>query len=192
MAFGSALKGMTVVTMPEKTEYEAGKMFAPEGLTVNGEFVNGVTRDVTKTLTFPTTPVEEGDETASAAFGGSGAMSRMYHNTPDGQGGMTAGIETRSPALEIPIRVRSDAVTGRLGGLTCLYFSERGTLRVKGSFESGQTLVAACYHASGQMTLTRTLTETGEVTLDKSSARIRLFLLDGSGKLVCAAVAVKE
>ena len=192
MAFGSALKGMTVVTMPEKTEYKAGEMFAPEGLTVNGEFVNGVTRDVTKTLTFPTTPVEEGDETASAAFGGSGAMSRMYHNTPDGQGGMTAGIETRSPALEIPIRVRSDAVTGRLGGLTCLYFSERGTLRVKGSFESGQTLVAACYHASGRMTLTRTLTETGEVTLDKSSARIRLFLLDGSGKLVCAAVAVKE
>ena len=42
------------------------------------------------------------------------------------------------------------------------------------------------------MTLTRTLTETGEVTLDESSARIRLFLLDGSGKLVCAAVAVKE
>ena len=192
MAFGSALKRMTVETQPKKTEYEAGEMFEPEGLTVNGEFVNGVTRDVTKTLTFPAAPVEEGDETASAAFGGSGAMSRMYHNTPDGKGGMTAGIETRSPTLDIPIKVKSDAVIGRLGGLTCLYFPEGGTLRVKGSFESGQTLVAACYDVNGQVTLTHLLAEAGEAALDKRCVKIRLFLLDGSGKPVCAAVAVKE
>lgn len=192
MAFGSALKGMTVVTAPKKTEYEAGEMFAPEGLTANGEFINGVTRDVTKMLTFSTAPIEEGDETASAVFGGSGAMSRMYHNTPDGKGGMTAGITTSSPTLDIPIKVKSDSVIRRLGGLTCLYSPESGTLRVKGSFESGQTLVAACYAADGRVTLMHLQTEAGEAALDKSCAKIRLFLLDGSGKPVCAAATVKE
>ena len=186
MAFGSALKGMTVSANPKKTEYKAGEMFAPEGLAVTGEFANGVKRDVTKALSFPETVIQEDDAAVSAAFGGA---LKMYHNESDGAGGMQSGITTRYAALEIPITVKSDAVPGEIGGLTWRYWPQRNTLRVTGDF-GGRTLIAACYDAGGRMIQARTLTEAGTISLAQNSAAIRLFLLK-DGTPVCPAVPVE-
>ena len=186
MAFGSALKGMTVSANPKKTEYKAGEMFAPEGLAVTGEFANGVKRDVTKALSFPETAIQEDDEAVSAAFGGA---LKMYHNESDGAGGMQSGITTRYAALEIPITVKSDAVPGEIGGLTWRYWPQRNTLRVTGDF-GGRTLIAACYDAGGRMIQARTLTEAGTISLAQNGAAIRLFLLK-DGTPICPAVPVE-
>ena len=63
-----------------------------------------------------------------------------------------------------------------------------------GIFESGQTLIAACYDANGRMLEVQTLTAEGEKTLSRSkdSAKIKLFLLDSDSKPVCSAVTVKN
>ena len=186
MAFGSALKGMTVSVKPKKTEYKAGEMFAPEGLAVTGVFANGVKRDVTKALSFPETAIQEDDAAVSAAFGGA---LKMYHNESDGAGGMQSGITTRYAALEIPITVKSDAVPGEIGGLTWRYWPQRNTLRVTGDF-GGRTLIAACYDAGGRMIQARMLTEAGTISLAQNGAAIRLFLLK-DGTPVCPAVPVE-
>ena len=61
-----------------------------------------------------------------------------------------------------------------------------------GTFESGQTLIAACYDANGRMLEVQTLTAEGDKTLAKNSAKIKLFLLDKDSKPVCPAVTVKD
>ena len=188
MAFGSALKSMTVTKDPDKTEYEPGETFEPEGLKVTGTFANGVTRDVTKMLSFPTTAIREDDTFVSVAFG---EDLRMYHNEPAASNKMTPGKETHYAALEVPITVTVEAISDKIGGLDWTYAPQSGELSVTGSFESGQTLIAACYDANGRMTQVKTLDKTGDLTLNPSSARIRLFLLDKDSKPVCPAVTVK-
>ena len=61
-----------------------------------------------------------------------------------------------------------------------------------GTFEPGQTLIAACYDANGRMLEVQTLTAEGDKTLAKNSAKIKLFLLDKDSKPVCPAVTVKD
>ena len=188
MAYGSALTGMTPTTPPGKTEYAVGETFDPEGLTAAGTFANGVTRDVTKMLSFPTTPIREDDEAVSVGFGGFDEMVWMYHNAPDDDGGMQSGVKTWPPVLTVPITVK--VPQGALGGLTWRYAPQSRKLRIGGTFADGQTLVAACYDANGRMTQVETLNKTDTLSLNKNSAKLRLFLLDADGAPVCAAATV--
>ena len=188
MAFGSALKKMTVTKFPDTTEYEVGEMFDPEGLEVEGEFVNGVTRDVTKMLSFPTTAIRENDTFVSVAFG---EDLRMYHNEPAASNKMTPGKETHYTALEVSITVKVKAISDTIGGLDWTYAPQSGELSVRGDF-NGRTLIAACYDANGRMIQVKTLDKEDDLTLNPSSARIKLFLLDKDHKPVCAAVTVKD
>ena len=189
MAFGSALElnGMTVTTMPDRTEYEPGDVFDPTGLTVKGVFVNGVERDVTKMLSFPKGKLQAGDTAASVEFG---RTSDMYHNRPAANGQMEAGVSTKYAALEIPITVTIKPVVNEIGPLTCSYTAYNGKMTITGDFD-GQTLIAACYDGNGRMMQVQTLDKAGDLTLNTSSAKIRLFLLDKDRKPVCAAVTVK-
>ena len=56
---------------------------------------------------------------------------------------------------------------------------------------NGRTLIAACYDANGRMLEVQMLDKADDLTLNPSSAKIRLFLLDKDTKPVCAAVTVK-
>ena len=188
MAFGSALKSMKVTAQPKKTEYEVGEMFDPEDLEVEGEFANGVTRNVTKMLSFPTTPIQEEDTFVSVAFG---EDLKMYHNEPVNNK-MEAGKATHYSPLEVPIAVKVKAVEDVIDDLKWSFTAQSGELAVSGDFK-GRTLIAACYDANGRMLEVQTLTTEGEKTLSRSkdSAKIKLFLLDSDSKPVCSAVTVK-
>ena len=187
MAFGSALKRMEVTKKPDKTEYEVGEVFEPEGLKVEGTFVNGVTRDVTKMLSFPSTAIREDDTFVSVAFG---EDLRMYHNEPAASNKMTPGKETHYAALEVSITVKVKAISDTIGGLDWTYAPQSGELSVRGDF-NGRTLIAACYDANGRMTQVQTLDKAGDLKLN-NSAKIKLFLLDSDNKPVCPAVTVKD
>ena len=71
------------------------------------------------------------------------------------------------------------------------FTAQSGELAVSGDFK-GRTLIAACYDANGRMLEVQTLAKAGDLKLNMSSAKIRLFLLDKNSKPVCAAVTVKE
>ena len=87
----------------------------------------------------------------------------------------------------------SDLRRDHIGGtLRYQYDVASGKLTVTGTFESGQTLIAACYDGNGRMLEVQTLANAGDLKLNMSSAKIRLFLLDKNSKPVCAAVTVKE
>ena len=187
MAFGSALKSMEVTTRPDKTEYEVGEVFEPEGLKVEGEFVNGVTRDVTKMLSFPSTAIREDDTFVSVAFG---EDLRMYHNEPATSNKMTPGKETHYAAREVPITVKVKAISNKIGGLDWTYAPQSGELSVRGDF-NGRSLIAACYDANGRMTQVQTLDKAGDLKLN-NSAKIKLFLLGKDSNPVCPAVTVKD
>ena len=188
MAYGSALTGMTPTTMPEKNEYAVGETFEPKGLTAMGTFANGVTRDVTKMLSFPATAIREDDEAVSVGFGGSDEMFWMYHNASDGAGGMQSGVKTWPPELTVPITVK--VPQGKLGGLTWRYAPQSRKLRIEGTFADGQTLVAACYDANGRMIQVEVLNNTDTLPLNKNSAKLRLFLLGADGAPAYAAATV--
>ena len=79
----------------------------------------------------------------------------------------------------------------RIGELSWTYAEMSGKLSIEGEF-NGQTLIAACYDANGRMLEVQTLANAGDLKLNMSSAKIRLFLLDKNSKPVCAAVTVKE
>ncbi len=188
MAYGSALTDMTVTKDPDKKEYAVGDIFQPKGLTATGTFANGVTRDVTKMLSFPTAAIREDDENVSVGFGGFDEMVWMYHNASDGAGGMQSGVETRPPALEVPITVK--VPQGDLGGLTWRYAPQSRKLHIEGTFADGQTLAAACYDANGRMIQLEVLNNTDTLSLNKNSAKLRLFLLGADGAPACAAATV--
>ena len=71
------------------------------------------------------------------------------------------------------------------------YNAASGKLAVSGDFK-GRTLIAACYDANGRMLEVQTLTGVGDLKLNMSSAKIKLFLLDEDSKPVCPAVTVKD
>ena len=165
--------------------YEAGKVFSMEGVTVTATLANGETRNVTAMMSAPTKALEVGQTEVTLTFG---KGQTMYHNVPTGSAMKTEEIAP----ITIELSVRVEDPTKPIGEtLRYHYDAASGKLTVTGTFESGQTLIAACYDASGRMTQVKTLTTAGDLTLNPSSARIKIFLLDKDHKPVCAAVTVK-
>ena len=112
----------------------------------------------------------------------------MYHNVPIGNAMKTEEIAP----ITINLSVRVEDPTKPISGtLRYQYDAASGKLIVTGTFESGQTLIAACYDVNGQMMQVQTLNDVGSLTLNPSSAKIKLFLLDKDHKPVCAAVTAK-
>ena len=114
----------------------------------------------------------------------------LYHDRTETDRSSTAGVETRFPTIEIPITVLGREETGTIGNLSWSYAETSGKLSVEAEF-NGRTLIAACYDASGRMIQVQTLNDADSLTLNPSSAKIKLFLLDKNHKPVCAAVTVK-
>ena len=186
MTYGSMITKLEATTTVGT--YEAGKVFSMEGVTVTATLANGKTRDVTAMMSVPTTPLEAGQTAVTLTLG---KGQTMYHNVPTGSAMKTEEIAP----ITVELSVRVEDPTKPIGKtLRYHYNAASGKLTVTGTFESGQTLIAACYDANGRMLEVQTLTAEGEKTLSRSkdSAKIKLFLLDSDSKPVCSAVTVKN
>ena len=184
MAYGSTITKLEAKTTVDT--YEAGKVFSMEGVTVTATLANGETRDVTAMMSAPTEALKAGQSTVTLTFG---KGQTMYHNVPTGSAMKTEEIAP----ITVDLSVRVKDPTKPIGGtLRYHYDAASGKLTVTGTFESGQTLIAACYDANGRMIQVKTLDRVGNLTLNTNGARIRLFLLDKDSKPVCPAVTVKD
>ena len=184
MAYGSTITKLEASTTVGT--YEAGKAFSMEGVTVTATLANGETRNVTAMMSAPTTPLTVEDEKVTLTFG---KGQTMYHNVPTGSAMKTEEIAPIT--VELSVRVE-DPTKPIWGTLRYQYDVASGKLTVTGTFESGQTLIAACYDGNGRMLEVQTLTGAGDLKLNMSSAKIKLFLLDEDSKPVCPAVTVKD
>ncbi|MEA4966095.1 MAG: dockerin type I domain-containing protein [Oscillospiraceae bacterium] len=61
MAVGSTIEKLEITQAPDKTVYRAGDTFDAAGMTVTATYTNGMTRDVTKYVTWSTEPLTEED-----------------------------------------------------------------------------------------------------------------------------------
>ena len=183
MAYGSTIKELNATTTVDT--YEAGKVFSMEGVTVTATLANGETRNVTAMMSAPTTPLTVEDEKVTLTFG---KDQTMYQNMSVGSAMKTREIEPMYIDLAIRVKDSTEPIWGKL---RYQYDAASGKLIVTGTFESGQTLIAACYDVNGQMMQVQTLNDVGSLTLNPSSAKIKLFLLDKDHKPVCAAVTAK-
>ena len=186
MAFGSAIvpDSLTVVSQPTKLVYKAGELFEKNGLQVTAQFTDGTTRDVTKLMAQEVpAALTEGTPEVTLKYAPGHIM---YHNEQnDADKTMTAGVESTKPTVQIYIRV-GDAGGTVYGDLNWGYAS--GQLTLSGAFPTGAKLIAAVYDATGRMTGTKLFTTTGSAEI--SGAKIKLFLLDSTGKPLCEAVTV--
>lgn len=184
MAYGSTITKLKASTTVDT--YEVGKAFSMEGVTVTATLANGEKRDVTAMMSAPIEELKAGQTEVTLTFG---KGQTMYHNVPVGNAMKTEEIAPM--IVELVIQVEDS--TKPIGGtLRYHYDAVSGKLTVTGTFESGQTLIAACYDANGRMLEVQTLTAEGNKTLAKNSAKIKLFLLDKDSKPVCPAVTVKD
>lgn len=189
MAYGSTIKELKAST--SINTYEAGKAFSMKGVTVTATLANGETRNVTAMMSAPTEALKAGQNEVTLTFG---KDQTMYHNV-NVENSNTMKTEEIAP-IKVELTIRVEDPTKPISGtqLCYQYDAASGKLIVTGMFESGQTLIAACYDANGRMIQVQTLTATGEMLLSRSkdSAKIKLFLLDKDSKPVCPAVTVKD
>ena len=184
MAFGSAIvpDSLTVVSQPTKLVYQAGDTFDKTGLKVTAQFTDGTTRDVTKLMAQEVpAALTEGtpDVTLMCAPG-----HIMYHNKQNADKTMTSRVETNKPTVQISITV--GGVSGSMDSVNWGYAANRLTL--SGTFPAGAKLIAATYDETGKMTEAKAFNALGSVEI--TGAKIKLFLLDSTGKPVCASVTV--
>jgi hypothetical protein len=109
MAFGSAIEKMEITKMPDKTTYIAGEKFDSTGMTVTATYANGMTRDVTKYVTYPMDELTDQDIHFTIAF-----PHVMYHNQEDGTA-MKSGVATPIPNVTIDLTIGG----GLLGDVDC-------------------------------------------------------------------------
>ena len=183
MAYGSTIKELKAST--SINTYEAGKAFSMKGVTVTATLANGETRNVTAMMSAPTEALKAGQTEVTLTLG---KDQIMYQNVSVGSAMKTREIEPMYIDLTILVKDSTEPIGGTL---RYQYDAVSGKLIVTGVFESGQTLIAACYDVGGRMTQVKTLDKAGDLTLNTNSAKIRLFLLDKDHKPVCAAVTVK-
>ena len=68
MALGSRITGIEVTSQPEKTLYMEGETFDPQGLAVTARYANGLTRDVTRYVTWSEDPLTPADTDITVYF----------------------------------------------------------------------------------------------------------------------------
>ena len=98
MAVGSTLTGLTVTSPPNKTAYRTGERFDPEGMRVTAEYANGLTRDVTKYVSWSTDPLTADDTELEIRF-----EHTLYQDLADG-----TGVAYTAPSAVIRLTVSPD------------------------------------------------------------------------------------
>ena len=190
MAYGSAVKTLTVESAPARTHYEAGEKFDTAGLKVTATYANGVTRDVTKLMKAADKALTEKDTSVTLIYG---LGQTMYHNSELTDKTMKPGEKTTTKEIPFAITVGSSTSTGKIGeSLNWSFSAQSGKLAISGTFPTGAKLIAAVYTADGRLVGTRILTAEGETTLPDGAA-IKLFLLNGmTNAPLCRSETVKN
>ena len=103
---------------------------------------------------------------------------------------MTAGNKIAAITTTIQIRVGDTADSGTLADdITWSFRTAANTLSIGGKIPEGHKVLIACYDDSGKMTKLEIRTISGSVKLP-SSARIRVFYIDGDSRPLCGAAKV--
>ena len=80
-------------------------MFDPDGIKVTAVYANGVTRDVTKYITYSTEKLSRSDKEVTLVF-----PYVMYHNRDQEDGSSEAGITVSKPTVTVKISVSERTV----------------------------------------------------------------------------------
>ena len=113
----------------------------------------------------------------------------MYRNLPNGEA-MTVGNEIPAISTTLQIRVGDTTDTGALADdLTWSFRPAVNTLSIDGEIPEGHKVLIACYDENGMLTKLEIRTISGSVKLP-SSARIRVFYIDGDSRPLCGAAKV--
>ncbi|MBQ4092696.1 MAG: S-layer homology domain-containing protein, partial [Firmicutes bacterium] len=80
MAVGPSIEKIEVTKQPTKTKYYVGETFDPSGMQVIATYANGLTRDVTKYVTYNTAPLTTKDLSIRISF-----THQMYKDADDGK-----------------------------------------------------------------------------------------------------------
>ena len=99
MAFGSAIEKIEVTTKPSKMKYAEGETFDPAGMVVTATYANGLTRDVTKYVTFDVDTSSADNAVVTITF-----PHVMYHNAQNGAE-MNAGIASTTPIATLTLEI---------------------------------------------------------------------------------------
>lgn len=180
MAFGSAIEKLEVTTPPAKTTYQQGAEFSAEGMVVTATLANGLTRDVTGQVI-----VTGFDTTSAGACQLTVTLPQVrYHNQPDSDGGMAAGVSSLQPYTTFSVEVEAARTAETMQELTVSDDSVR--VSFDGVTQAGWRIAVASYDAEGRM-LGLTLQEaTGQITevlplpAAAKAAEVRVFVLDGN------------
>ena len=106
MAFGSAVQKIEVTTLPDRMTYGEGESFDPAGMVVTATYANGMTRDVTKYVTWSADALTAENKVVTISFG-----HVMYHNAEDGTS-MTAGVASATPAVTLEMTIGAVRLLG--------------------------------------------------------------------------------
>ena len=186
MAFGRSIKKIEVTKQPNKTQYNAGEIFDKTGMVVTATLSDGTTRDVTDMVSAPAGTLADGTTELTLEFG---RGQTMYRNLPNGNK-MTAGNKIAAITTTIQIRVGDTTDTGALtDNIAWSFQPSSNTLSIDGKIPEGHKVLIACYDENGMLTKLEIRTISGSVKLP-SSARIRVFYIDGDSRPLCGAAKV--
>ena len=110
MAFGSAVKSLTVTKQPDKLKYIPGEIFDPEGMIVTVTYTNGLSRKLShEYLQYSTAPLTDGDSIFTVVY-----PYVMYHNKENG-GAMISNVTTLTPKVQLELTI-GEAIPGDVDG----------------------------------------------------------------------------
>lgn len=186
MAFGRSIEKIEVTKQPNKTQYNAGEIFDKTGMVVTATLLDGSTRDVTDMVSASSEPLTDGTTEITLEFG---RGQTIYRNLPDGNK-MSAGNKLAAITTTLPIRVGDTTDTGALtDNIAWSFQPSSNTLSIDGKIPEGHKILIACYDENGMLTKLEIRTISGSVKLP-SSARIRVFYIDGDSRPLCGAAKV--
>ena len=173
--------------MPQKTQYAAGEIFDKTGMVVTATLLDGTTRDVTDMVSAPAGTLADGTTELTLQFG---RDQTMYRNATANGEKMTAGNKIAAITTTIQIRVGDTTDTGALtDDIAWSFQPSSNTLSIDGEIPEGHKVLIACYDENGMLTKLEIRTISGSVKLP-SSARIRVFYIDGDSRPLCGAAKV--
>lgn len=187
MAFGRSIEKIEVTKQPNKTQYNAGEIFDKTGMVVTATLLDGSTRDVTDMVSAPAGTLADGTTELTLQFG---RDQTMYRNATANGEKMTAGNKIAAITTTIQIRVGDTTDNGALtDDIAWSFQPSSNTLSIDGEIPEGHKVLIACYDENGMLTKLEIRTISGSVKLP-SSARIRVFYIDGDSRPLCGAAKV--
>ena len=100
MAVGSKIEKIEVTKQPDKTCYEVGETFDSKGMQITATYSNGMTRDVTKYVTYSTEPLTAEDGDFSIQF------THVLYQDKNGK----TGVDCEKPITAVRLTIGKEAV----------------------------------------------------------------------------------